>query len=548
MTKLRLAGAVLGTVSSVFLAACGGGGSSPSSASKPSKVDKGLIATSGGGAPVSGSGGAVKIRSVDDVDTFDPGKTGATNLAVQTLMMTYDRLVYLNPKGQLEPFLAKSWTTTPNSATFTIIHGATCDDGTPITPKVIADSLNYSLAKSTAGPYTGYLVGPGKLESITSDANTVTVKLTKPYNALVQSLATAFPGSIICPAGLKKPKSLGATPAGSGPYALDKGASARGQRYVFNLRKDYSWGPGGWKASKDGVPSKITFEVATDETTGANLLSTGQVDVAPVSGVNERRVDANPSNYTYKTQSLQVGSWGTLLNQTKGTAGADKAVRQAVFMALDNKAMVKAAFSDLGVPFDTMLTPNMKCYSTAPGAAAPAYNPQQAKAILQKDGYTMGGGGIMTKGGKPLKLRLVMWNTTDPLGDYMQQQLKKVGIDASVKSTDIGSWITSLFTKKDYDLSVFAYYSSFPNPAIMPAQDSTLSITDKEYFSLAQKALETASSSECGAWTAAFEAAQRNFDVRPMGVTKIAWFAKGWQFNAPFGLLIDPYTLVKTQS
>jgi peptide/nickel transport system substrate-binding protein len=294
------------------------------------------------------------------------------------------------------------------------------------------------------------------------------------------------------------------------------------------------------------VPSQITFDVATDETTGANLLTTGQVDIAPVSGVNERRVAANPNNYSYTTQSLQVGSWGTLLNQTKGTIGADKAVRQAVFMALDNKAMVKAAFADLGVPFDTMLTPNMKCYSTAPGAAAPKYDPKQAIAVLEKDGYTMSGG-VMTKGGKPLKLRLVMWNTTDPLGDYMQQQLKKVGIDVSVKSTDIGSWITSLFTKKDYDLTVFAYYSSFPNPAIMPAQDSTLSIDDPQYLSLSEKALEASSGSECGAWNTAFAAAQRNFDVRPMGVTKIAWFAKGWKFSAPFGLLLDPYTLVKTQ-
>jgi peptide/nickel transport system substrate-binding protein len=538
-TRISVVCAAIGVLAS-GVAACGGGSTKSSSASD-AKVDKGAVVTEGGGKPVSGTGGAVRIRSVDDVDTFDPAKTGATNLAVQTLMMTYDRLVYTDPKGEVKPFLASKWTTTPNSATFTIVDGATCADGTPITPTVIANSLKYSLAEKTAGPYVGYILGPGKLDSITADdgAKTVTIKLTKPYNALVQSLSTAFPGSIICPAGLEDTKGLGATPQGSGPYQLDKSASVRGSKYVFNLRN-------GFKAGNDGVPSTVTFDVATDETTGANLLATGQVDIAPVSGTNERRIDANPSNYTYKTQGLQVGSWATLLNQEKGRVGADPAVRQAVYMALDNKAMVKAAFADLGVPFDTMLTPNMKCYNADVGSSAAAYDPTGAKAVLEKAGWTAGSDGTRSKDGKPLKLRLTMWNTTDPLGDYMQQQLAKVGIDVTVKSTDIGSWITDLFTTKNFDATVFAYYSSFPNPAIIPAQDASLSIDDERYTALAQTAAQAEAGSECAAYDAAFEQAAKNFDVRPMGVSKVAWFAKGWQFSAPFGLLIDPYTLVKT--
>lgn len=530
---------------SVALSACGG---SSSSSGIGKEAESGAVKSEGGGAVASGSGGEVKIRANDDVDTFDPALTGATNLAVQSIALTYDRLVYLSPTGKVEPYLAESWTTTPSSATFKIVKGATCDDGTPVTPEVIANSLRYELSPKTAGPYVEYVVGGGKLKSVTADesAGTVTVSLTRPYNALVMSLATAFPGSIICPSGLADKKGLGSAPAGSGPYELNASASSRGSSYIFELRKDYDWGPNGWSAKQDGVPSKIDFNVTTDETTAANMFTTGQVAIAPLTGINESRVNANPSNYTFKTQALQSGSWGTVMNEEKGLPGADPKVREAVFMALDNESMVKAAFSEQGVAFDTILTPNMKCYDPALGKDAVAYDPTKAKEVLEEDGYKPGAGGVMTKDGKPLALRISMWNSTGPLGEFMQEELKKIGIESSVKSTDVDSWVTTLFTSKNYDLSVYAYYSSFPNPAIIPAQDTALGIQNEKYFALAAKAAEAPEGSECPVWNKALAQSQKDYNVRPMGVQATNWFAKGWKFDAAYGFLIDPYTLVKT--
>ncbi|HXO07400.1 MAG TPA: ABC transporter substrate-binding protein, partial [Solirubrobacteraceae bacterium] len=260
------------------------------------------------------------IRSIDDLDTFDPAKTGAPNMAVQAIAMTYDRLLYLTPGGKLEPYLASSWTTTPNSVTFTIRKGPTCSDGTPVTAAVVANSLKYDAAKSTAAPYLQYLTGPGAVKSITADtsSNTVRVTLTKPYNVLPLAFSIPYLTPIICPAGVAHPKSLSAGPNGSGPYVYDAGASQRGSTYVFTLRKNYDWGPEGWTAHKAGIPTKIIDRVATDETTGANLFETGEVDIAPVFGINEQRIAADTSAYTYSTQSLQMGSWGTLYNQSPG--------------------------------------------------------------------------------------------------------------------------------------------------------------------------------------------------------------------------------------
>lgn len=527
----------------LLVAACGG---SNSSSTQSGSVGNGAPISSGGGKVATGPGGTVRIRSIDDLDTFDPAKTGAPNMAVQAIELTYDRLVYLDPAGKIKPYLATSWTTSPSSVTLKIRQGATCSDGTAVTPAVIVNSLKYELAKATGGPYLQYVTGPGAVKSISASGDSVTISLTKPYNALLTALATAFPTSIICPSGLADKKGLSAAPAGSGPYTLDK-SSSRGSSYVFKLRSDYSWGPEGWTAKKDGIPSTIVARVATDETTGANLFSAGAVDVAPVFGINEPRIAGNKSGYTFTTQSLQMGSWGTVFNQDKGRVGADPVVRHAAFLALDSNAMVKAAFSNEGVAFKTEATPNMQCYNPAVGDVTPGYDIAQAQSLLKQAGYTLGAGGVMTKSGKPLTMKLVMWNTTNQLGDYMQQALQKVGIKATLQNTDINTWIKALFTTKDYDLSVYAYYSSFPNPVIMPAQDASLSIHDPEYTKLSQAAEQAPSGQDCPAWDAALRKAVDNFDVKPMGVSKNVWFGKGWQFAAPYNVYVDPFTLEKTQ-
>jgi peptide/nickel transport system substrate-binding protein len=529
---------------SLTLAACGGtsNGSSAASASGSSASQS----SSGGGSVVSGPGGTVTIRSIDDLDTFDPAKTGAPNMASQALELTYDRLTYVTPNGQLKPYLASSWTTTPNSATFKIRRGAVCDDGSPVTPAVVANSLRYQLS---VGPYSSFATGPGKLKSVTysDSADTVTVTLTKPYNSIALAMSDGSPSAIICPKGLANKKSLSTAPDGSGPYLYDASRSVRGSTYVFTLRKNYSWGPLGWTANKPGVPTTIIDRVITDETTAANAFLTGQVNIAPVFGINEPRVAANSSAYNFSTSSLQMGSWGTVFNQSPGRVGTDPAVRHAAFLALDGPSMVKAAFSNLGVPFATEVTPNMGCYNPAVGKATAGYNIALAKQVLEQDGYKPGSGGVMAKNGKPLQLKITTWNVTNQLGDYMQQALSKVGISSTVENTDYNTWVAALFTTKNYDLTVFSYYSSLPNPFIIPAQDATLSVNDPTYFALSEKAEGTPGAAQCPEWDKALIRGESNYDVKPIGVSKNMWFAKGWKFAAPFFVIVDPFTLVQTK-
>jgi peptide/nickel transport system substrate-binding protein len=496
---------------------------------------------------VSGPGGTVTARAMDDVDTFNPATTAAPNMSVQAIELTYDRLVYMTPEGKIEPYLATSWTTTPDSATLIIRKGATCADGTPVTPTVVADSLRYSTAAKTAGPYASYLTGSAGMKTVVADdaANTVTITLNAPYNALLPSLAMPYVAPIICPAGIKNPKSLDAAPDGSGPYVLDKSKSARGDHYTFTLRKDYNWGPEDWTAQKSGIADTIVDRVVTDETTGANLLTTGQVDIAPVFGVNAQRIEATKSAWNFTTSVLQVGSWGLAMNQSDGRPGAEIDVRKAVYLARDTKQLTEAAFYNQGVAFDTLVTPNMQCYDKSLASVNPPYDLDQAKQALAQAGYTLDSDGKMSKDGKRLTLKIAMWNTTNQAGEYIQSQLAKIGITATVQNTDINTWITTLFTSKDYDLTLYSYYSSLPNPVIFPSQP--LNLNDPTFDKLSAEAEAAPTGSDCAAWNKALTRAAANYNIKSVGVSKNTWYAKNWKFAAPYNVAFDPFTLIRTR-
>ena len=225
---------------------------------------------------------------------------------------------------------------------------------------MIADSLKYAFSPSTHGPYTSYVTGTAGAKSVTANdaAGTVTITLKAPYNALLTALATPYVGSIICPAGVAHPASLNAAPDGSGPYVLDKSRSVRGSTYVFTLRKNYNWGPGGWSATKAGVPTTIIDRVITDDTTAANLLTTGQVDIAPIFGINEQRVAGEPARRTLHHAGAADGQLGRGV-QPEQAAGRRRPGGAARHLpgARQGSAMVKAAFSNLGVAFNTLATP-----------------------------------------------------------------------------------------------------------------------------------------------------------------------------------------------
>ena len=329
-------------------------------------------------------------------------------MAVQAIELTYDRLVYLSPSGKIEPYLASSWTITPELGH---VHD-------PQGPDVRRRHAGHperrrELAQVRAGEVDGGPVPPvrrpgrgrSRASPPTQSANTVTVTLTKPYNALLTSFSVPFATPIICPAGLANPKGLSAAPQGSGPYVLDKSRSQRGSHVRVHAAQGLQLGARGLDGAEGRRP-------ADDHRPRRDRRDDRRQPVRDGRGRTSRRCTGSTSRASRRTRAPTR----TRLSRCRWAAGArcstrppdvSAPIRRCVTRRIwrsTSSSMVKAAFSNLGVAFNTMVTPQMQCYNPAVGNVSPGYDVAQAKQILEQDGYKLSGG-VMTKNGKPLKLQ-----------------------------------------------------------------------------------------------------------------------------------------------
>ncbi len=483
------------------------------------------------------------IGSQDDWDTLNPATTTGTLLSFQMDLFLYEHLTYLNPKGEVKPALATSWTSTPTKTVLHIRKGATCSEGAAVTPTVVANSLNYLAAPKTAAPYQSAVFGSGKAHATADEAaGTVTITLSKPWNATPEGLAMPWAG-IICPKALANPSIMKQTGGGSGPYELT--SSKRGTEYTLAARKGFV-GPGGWSTAKNGVPQTIVVKVIENSTTRANALLTGEIDVATVTGPNYSRVASNSSLFRAKAENL--GATALVFNETPGLPGADPSIRKALSLAIDRNEFMAAwtgGHTEQGKALETMLTPSMPCYSAELGKYAPGYNLSEAKKLLAEAGYRSGSSGKLEKNGQPLVVRIAGWTEEGAASEYLLSALDKLGVTAKLTNYNTANWETTLYTTRKYDVSAYQYAAPSPNPNVMPEQNQSLGIKDPAYYAAVEHAGAVPANQACPAWNDALKMEVSALHVDPLGALVETTFAKGFAFSAKWEA-IDPFTLYKT--
>lgn len=227
---------------------------------------------------------------------FNPA-TSASSPDYSVARLGFDTLLRNGEaKGSYVGGLATDWKANSTSSyTFTIRKGATCSDGTTITPTVIANSFEY-LAKakeSGAQSWRKLAFGTGTPTfKADNNSNTLNINLSEPYSQLLGGVTLVGTG-VICPAGLADTTGLAAGTvkgAFSGPYTLNNykaGVSA-----TYKLRNDYAAWPK-WK-NVTGNPAKtINITVEKDPNTSASLLQSGGLDMANFYDSNAKRFNTN---------------------------------------------------------------------------------------------------------------------------------------------------------------------------------------------------------------------------------------------------------------
>jgi peptide/nickel transport system substrate-binding protein len=486
MARTRLAALVLLVGTSVVVTSCTSSGTDATPKGNGAPLAVGGTFTSAGN----------EIHSFNPYSDFD---------AAFIAPFAYDSLVNVDASGQVVSGLAKSWTATTTTATFTLNSGITCTDGSTLKASDVANAINQAKdPKNNFGPPQQIL--PTVPFTVTGDdaAGVVTVKMSSSFSFITRSIGIL---PIVCPRGLADIKSLDHATDGTGPYALTDYKA--GGPYTMTLRPKYAWGPNGAKADVRGQPAKIVLTDVPSPSTAANLLLTGAINAAIVSGADTARLNARG---LYKVDINTVLGL-TSFNQRPGRILADPKLRTALIEAVDRQKTGEVAVGGGKVDLaGDVKAKGTACYADAATGNLPAYDPAAAKRLLDSDGWKIGPGGIRQKGGKPLHLTLItppdQAATLPATSEYMAQEWKSIGVDAKVVTVTENALVADLYQTGNWDIFVNATPNEplpsqlipFFSGTVPPKGVNFAGIDNPDYVRLTGKALHLAGDASCPVW------------------------------------------------
>jgi peptide/nickel transport system substrate-binding protein len=514
--KTTQLGVALGMVTLALVSACGGSDGGSGAAPEPKAV----------------TGGTVTIDLSGPVTSYDPAK-GSGFQDAEVAWALYDTLVVTDSNGDFVGGLATSWKTTPTSATYTLRKGATCSDGTPVTPDVVAASIRRFLAPATAAPFLAQTIGTGNSATVTTGPDQVTVTLAKPWVGLFPGLASPFAG-IICPAGLRDPNSLKTKSDGSGAFVSS--TEVAGSSYTFTRRTDYTWGPKFADQGQGTPPTKLVMQVLTDDNTRANLMATSALQIGAFTSNAWQKFKS--SKTVHAATSNQTDTF-LIFNEAPGHPTADQRVRAAVIHAVNRQGLNQVQSFGAGQLITQLGQPSYQCFDKSLGSMIPKYDPGSAGQVLKGKSLNVLGTNVFAGG---------------DANSYVLSALEAVGVKGKLQNLDNSAYVQALFSgTNQWDVAILGYGNLLSSLLAAggffvgqaPPKGQNLGDVGNQTAASALAAAGTASSqdAECAALSTFQKALLTNGDFLPLSTVPVHVLFAGGTSGAVVKGFVQPSSI-----
>jgi peptide/nickel transport system substrate-binding protein len=494
-----------------------------------------LTACSGGS---QGEGETVSGGTFVQAISADPGSLNPVQAVdfstFEVINMAYENLVYIDPEGELQPWLAESWESTGTEVTFTLKDDITCADGTPFTAETAARNIEYNLDPANATFYYGSQVLDGMTASAEGNTLTVTSATNNPF--LVENIGTVV---MVCDAGLDDMDALTDTTAGTGLFPLT--SVETGTTYSFEKRDDYTWGPGDVTSDTEGLPDDVELRVLGDESTIANLLLSDEVNAAVVTGPERSRLDGAGLEFTGVRNP--VGE--IMFNERSERPTSDPLVREALVTALDRDEIGPVIAGGEALPSQSLVVRNpYLCVPDEPAWSLPDTSLERAGELLDEAGWTLNADGKREKDGQALTVKFIYdapTATHAPAAELVAQTWDELGVTTELSANDGAAWSEQLYSTYDWDTGWVqvapggpAVLSLFFAGATPDAGGLNFGWVDNpEYNALVAEASQASPEEACGLYLDAEAELINRFDIFPLADNILPTYMNGATFDQP---------------
>ena len=420
-------------IASVLLSACG---AQPQSTAAPATEQVAPAETQSPVTPqenTGSEGGTLSIGMSVEPETLDPGD--AVYIAEQFVIMNlFDTLITMDPKGDLHPGLATSWT--PNAEytefTFDLRQDVKFHDGTPFNAAAvkatfdhIANDVDTSGGKTMLANYA---------ESVIDGDFTVTVKFSAPYPTFLNDTSRPWLG-ISSPAALEQyGADYGRHPVGTGPFMFEDWAAQ--EQIVLTKNPDYNWGAE-FSAHQGPVTlDKVVFRILPEAATRLTALETGEIQIAEEPPALDA-VALEDEGKAIVATFASPGMPSHMMINTEKAPTDDIRVRQAMIYAVNQEELVQTAFNRLGSPAHSVLSPTTWAYNEAAGNLY-RYDATKAASLLEEAGWVDNNGdGIREKDGQNLTITyLAIPAYEEAFMELLAAYLQQAGFEVDIRTMD----------------------------------------------------------------------------------------------------------------
>ena len=410
----------------------------------------------------------VQAQSAADIDSGTlkfvlspepPFLLTAINTALQMGMVTskvMEGLLYLDNELKPQPLLAQAWDISPDGLTYTfkLRPNVKWHDGQPFTSADVSYTILEVLKKVHPRGRSAF----AKVTAVeTPDPLTAVIKLSQPAPPMLTALASSYESPMV-------PKHLFAgtdpsanpyisKPVGTGPFVFKEWK--KGDYILLEKNADY------WQPGKPSL-QRIVFRIISDASARAASFETGEGHIgglSPVPLTDMPRIAKNPAlsietrGYAYMSpyMLMEVNLRKPPLNDVR--------VRQAIAHAIDRARMTQVVWLGYGQP---AVSPIPSQVTTFHSTDLPKYefNIDKAKKLLDDAGLKPGANGMRFKITHDF---IPFGSEYQRTGEFIKQQLNRVGIDVELRSQDLPSFLRRAYTEYDFDTTSL-YYGAFADP------------------------------------------------------------------------------------
>ncbi|MDR5836038.1 ABC transporter substrate-binding protein [Caballeronia sp. LZ034LL] len=408
------------------------------------------------GAPAASGSTVLVANTLPEPAGLAAGSTPAnpTNVVSSNL---FDGLISYDENFKPVPQLATSWTESADrrTITFKLRDDVKWHDGTPFT----SADVQYSIMEVSKKVHPIARPTFAQITAVdTPDAHTAVFRLAQPspviWAYLDTSSAFIFPKHLYAGTDpLTNP--YNAKPVGTGAFVFKEWS--RGNYIRLAKNPDY------WDKGKPHV-DELIFRIIPDASARSVALQNGTVQYAPltpVSLIEARRLEKDP-RLTVESKGWRANAPMFFMDfNLRRKQFQDVRVRRAIAHAINLKQLAQAVFYGFATPATGPVPSYQKSFYTADTPQYP-YDPAKAEALLDEAGYKRDASGV--------RLRFNHLNHTygedyQRAGMFIQQQLKRIGVEVTLVNYDLPTYLRKVFTEHDFD-TMNAFYAAFADPQI----------------------------------------------------------------------------------